>query len=139
MPTGSIQKSISTTTLVSQANRSQVSGGAASSGAQSLAKWGPVETRYMRRVAVRLQKQSIAMQRLGDLPMPLFLVFVVVYFFCILVALTIQIVMMVKRTPLFYACTGFWVSFIYSICIVSIILLGKLLKFQTLNINHGFL
>lgn len=118
----SIQKSMSTTTLVSQTNKSQASGVASS--AQSLAKWGPIETRYMRRVAVRLQKQSVVMQRLGEMPTALFLVFIAVYLFCILVIFTIQIVIMAKHTPLFYACTGFWVSFIYAICIVSIILLG---------------
>jgi hypothetical protein len=112
-----IQKSSSTTTLVS--SKSKNGGPAAPS------SFGPVDMHYMRRLAVRMQKQSVIQQKLNELKLEQFIVPATSYFICLVSVFVVQIVIVVEQTSLFYVCSGFWVSVIYAICIVTIVLLGK--------------
>ncbi len=118
------QKSLSTTTLVSTNNKL---------GKIGTSPFGPIDMHYMRRLAVRMQKQSVILQRLNDLRIYHFLAPSFFYIICIIVVFVAQIMIVVERTSLFYVCSGFWVAAIYAFCIVSLFILGK---FENKNCSY---
>ena len=86
----------------------------------------PLEINVQRRLALREQKRQMVLYRLNDVPDIYLLIQSMLLFFLVLIYISFQIVIIVKKTSLFYVCSGFWVSAIHICCIISLYLLGKL-------------
>jgi hypothetical protein len=90
---------------------------------------GPIDLYYMRRLAVKQQKQHVILHNLLDLSVYYFITFALTYFLSILVIFPVQIVIIVRQTPLSFVFSGFWVSIVYGACIASLYILGKFLAY----------
>ena len=117
MPQPFVQKSTSTATLVS--TKSIKPGG------HVHPPRGPIDMHYMRRVAVRLQKQSVILQQLNALSVYHFYTPAIVFFLTVLIIFALQIVIVVKKTILWYVFGGFWVPLPLTFCIVALFIFGK--------------
>lgn len=88
-------------------------------------KRSPVELHYMRRVAVKHQKKQVVLVKLTQLSTFYFKIYAALVAVLALIMFIVQIAIIVKRTPLFYVCTGFWVALFYLSCILSVYFLGN--------------
>lgn len=92
-------------------------------------KKSPIDLHYMRRVSVRHQKKQLISIKLAQFPTVYFIGHCVILASLAIIYFVIQIVLIVKQTPLFYVCTGFWMALIYIGCIYSVFVLGKFILF----------
>ena len=85
----------------------------------------PVDQYNVRHASVKNQKRQMLLAKLAQFPngFLMFHCFVLAIFTAIYIAT--QIAIMVKRTPLFYVCTGFWMGLVYFACIYTVFVLGK--------------
>jgi hypothetical protein len=93
----------------------------------------PLEINVQRRLALREQKRQMILYRLNDVPDFYLLIQSTILFFLSLIYISFQIVIIVKKTSLFYVCSGFWVAAIHICCIISLFLLGKLSIFNIIE------
>ena len=84
-----------------------------------------LEINYMRRLNVRAQKNSLVLRKLQDIPIGYFQLQNVMLIFLIISLCSVQIAIIVKKTPLYFVCSGFWVGFLLVISIFSIYYLGN--------------
>ena len=92
----------------------------------------PLELTYMRRVIIREQKMYMILRKLNeDLPITFLKTHIVIMSLWILIVSSIQIVLIVFKSPLYYICAGFWCGAYFSLCIILTVLLSKI-KFKRL-------
>jgi hypothetical protein len=93
----------------------------------------PLEVNYTRRLNVRAQKKQMVLRRLQEIPLVYFQLQIVFLFILIVCLISGQIAMIVKKTPLYFVCSGFWVSFLLVLSLVNIHFLGEYIRFQYLK------
>lgn len=118
-------KSMSAVSLVSHGQKS--SGGASSvPKTPQVEKKNPVDAHSLRRVSVRHQKRQLVLLKLAQFPTGFLIFHCFILILLAAIYIGTQIAIIVKQTPLFYICTGFWMALIYFACIYTVFLLGKL-------------
>ena len=86
----------------------------------------PAELAYMRRVCVREQKLYVIQRKLADeLPVAYLKMHCFVLALLTLSIVSIQIVLIVYKSSLYYVCTGFWVGALFLTCLILIAKLSK--------------
>lgn len=93
----------------------------------SLQGKSPYELAYMRRVCVREQKRSLITRKLeDDLPVNYMMMHCFILIVLAILFVSIQIALIVYKSPLFYICSGFWVGAYFVFCAVLTAFLSKL-------------
>jgi hypothetical protein len=93
----------------------------------SLKGKSPYELAYMRRVCVREQKRSLITRKLeDDLPVNYMMMHCFILIVLAILFVSIQIALIVYKSPLFYICSGFWVGAYFVFCAVLTAFLSKL-------------
>jgi hypothetical protein len=85
----------------------------------------PLEVNYTRRLNVRIQKNLMVLRKLQEIPLVYFQMQMFILFILIICLVSGQIVIIVKKTPLFYVCSGFWVSFLLVLSMINVYFLGN--------------
>jgi hypothetical protein len=77
----------------------------------------PYELAYMRRVCVREQKRLMIIRKLeDDLPVGYLTLHCVILWILAVLLASIQIALIVYKSPLYYICSGFWVGAYFLLC-----------------------
>lgn len=86
----------------------------------------PAEVHYMRRLSVKHQKRQLTLIKLAEFPLGYMVMHCILLAGLAIIYVSIQIALIVYKSSLYYVCSGFWVAFIYILCIVNTALLSKL-------------
>jgi len=90
-----------------------------------LKKLTPLEINYARRINVRAQKRQMVLRRIQEIPLGYFQLQIFILFILVVCLTSGQIVLIVKKTPLNFVCSGFWVSFLLILAMVNVYYLGN--------------
>jgi len=85
----------------------------------------PLEVNYTRRLNVRIQKNLMVLRKLQEIPIVYFQLQMFILFILIICLVSGQIVIIVKKTPLYFVCSGFWVSFLLVLLMINVYYLGN--------------
>jgi hypothetical protein len=84
-----------------------------------------VELAYLRRVCVREQRLHMILKKIEEeLPLKYLKVHCIILIILILAVVSIQIILIVFKSSLYYICAGFWVGAFYILCLALVVLLG---------------
>lgn len=108
------------------ANRSQQSQQSLNASRLSIQGKSPYELAYMRRVCVREQKRLMIIRKLEDeLPVGYLMMHCVILWILSVLLISIQIALIVYKSPLYYICSGFWVGGYFIFCSILVCFLSK--------------
>ena len=85
-----------------------------------------LELLYARRASVREQKRIVIAQNLAFFPTRYFWSQIVALCLIASVVIAVQIAIIVRRTPLYFVCSGFWSGAILLLSAVSLYILGTI-------------